>query len=334
MLQRKLAYGLVMLAVICICGLYPQMAEAGKFKVLVVMSYEENNPWCVEIKEGIDSVLAGNNELKYFYMDTKKDPQGGTKKAEEAFSLYQSYQPDGVITADDNAQSMFVVKYLKDKVKTLIMFNGVNDDAAKYGYPNSHISGILEVWHVAESLAYVKQIIPSVKAVGFIAKESESGQALLRQVKSEADKYSVKSAGFKLPKTTRELDAAIEELKAQADVFYMDSMEGITDDTGKALTSQELIKFVVTKSGKPLIGANRYHLEQGAFCAVIKTGQEQGKTSAEMLLKAMQGTPISQLPVTKNHKGKRLLNATVLKTLGIKPDLSVVQGAEIVKTKE
>ncbi len=53
-----------------------------------------------------------------------------------------------------------------------------------------------------------------------------------------------------------------------------------------------------------------------------------------MLMKAMQGTPVSEIPVAKNHKGKRLLNVTVLKNLGIKPDLAVLQGSEIVKTKE
>jgi len=335
MLQRKLLYSLAVLAMVCVCGVYPAMAQEGKkLKVLVVMSYEENNPWCMEIKEGIDSVLAASCDMKYVYMDTKKDPQGGPKKAEEAFSLYQSFQPDGVITADDNAQSMFVVRYLKDKVKTPIMFNGVNDDSAKYGYPNSHISGILEVWHIAESLALAKQLNPNFKTVGFIAKESESGRALSAQVQKEAESYPIKFAAFKLPKTVKDLETALGELKSQADVLFMDSMEGITDDSGKPLNSKELVSLVLTKSGKPLIGANRYHLEQGALCAVIKLGQEQGKTSAEMLLKAMQGTPVSQLPVVKNHKGKRILNVTVLKALGIKPDLTIVQGSEIVKTKE
>jgi len=72
----------MVLAVFLICGLNPVMAqESKKFNVLVVMSYEENNPWCMEIKEGIDSVLAASCDMKYVYMDTKKDPQGGPKKA-------------------------------------------------------------------------------------------------------------------------------------------------------------------------------------------------------------------------------------------------------------
>ena len=46
----------------------PAMALAGEpYKVLVVMSYEEDNPWCKEIREGIESVLSTSAELEYFY---------------------------------------------------------------------------------------------------------------------------------------------------------------------------------------------------------------------------------------------------------------------------
>ena len=46
-------------------------AASAKFKVLVVMSYEEDNPWVKEIREGIDSVLKESSEITYFYMNTK-----------------------------------------------------------------------------------------------------------------------------------------------------------------------------------------------------------------------------------------------------------------------
>ena len=44
---------------------------SAKFKVLVMMSYEEDNPWVKEIREGIDSVLKESSEITYFYMNTK-----------------------------------------------------------------------------------------------------------------------------------------------------------------------------------------------------------------------------------------------------------------------
>ena len=147
-------------------------SQAAGFKIIVVMSYEAENPWCLQIKEGIDSVLAGTNELQYFYMETKRNLLGGVQKAQEALALYKRFRPDGVIAADDNAQSMFVVPYLKDRVKTPIMFCGVNEAPQKYGYPASNVSGILEHNFIRESIAFAKQLIPSIKTVGFLAKGS------------------------------------------------------------------------------------------------------------------------------------------------------------------
>ena len=63
---------MALIAVICLFSNIP-IIEAASNKILVVMSYEEDNPWCMQIKEGIDSVLAGNSDIKYFYMDTKKN---------------------------------------------------------------------------------------------------------------------------------------------------------------------------------------------------------------------------------------------------------------------
>jgi len=334
MLQRKLLYGLAVLAMVCVCGVYPAMAQEGKkLKVLVVMSYEENNPWCMEIKEGIDSVLGKTCEIKYFYMDTKINPKDGTKKAEEAFSLYKSYQPDGVITADDNAQSMFVVPYLKDKVKTPVMFNGVNADAEQYGYPASNVSGMLERYHIAESIALAKQLMPSIKTVGFIMKDDSTGNAVIKQIKGESDSYSAKAAEFKMPKTLKEVISATEELKSKCDALFTFTLTGTTDDSGKALTDKEIIPIVVKTFGKTVIGANRYHLQGGALCTVINSGQEQGETSAKMLLKAMQGTPTAQIPITRNHQGKRVVNPSAMSELKIKAQPEIIGGAESVKTE-
>ena len=71
------------IAVMCLLFHKPTI-EAASNKILVVMSYEEDNPWCMQIKEGIDSVLTGDSDIKYFYMDTKKNINDGVRKAEDA----------------------------------------------------------------------------------------------------------------------------------------------------------------------------------------------------------------------------------------------------------
>jgi len=309
----------------------PSYCSAVICKVLTVMSYEEDNPWCEEIKEGIDSVLAPYCEVKYFYMDTKKDISGGIQKAKQAYELYQTYQPDGVISADDNAQSMFVVPFLKDKVKTPVMFCGVNGTPEKYDYPASNVSGILERGHIMQSLAFAKQILPSIQSVGFIAKKSPSGKALFRQVNAESDTYLLKLVDFKMVSTVIELVAVAKQFQQMCDVVFIDSVEGIVDRSGRSLKNKKIVEILAKHFRKPIIGANHYHVEQGAMCAVVKTGQNQGSEAAQMLLKAMQGTSVSALPITVNRHGKRVINISTMKALGIHTSRRAMIGAKLLK---
>lgn len=308
--------------------------EASSCKILVIMSYEENNPWSVEIKEGVESTMPDSCDIKYFYMNTKENFNDGPEKAKEAYNLYKQFKPDGVIAADDNAQSMFVVPYLKDKVKTPVMFCGVNGEPEDFGYPASNVSGILERAHIDATIALAKQLDPSIETVGFIAKSSPSGLALKKQVEKESDTYLAKVSGFKLAKTKQDTLLAVEELGPRSDALFMESTRGILDEDGNPLLSKEIIQLVSNAFGKPVLGANRYHVEEGVLCATIKTGQNQGRVAAEMLLKSMQGTAASKIPIVANKHGKRLVNVSVMKSLGIKPKRRTLIGSELVYTAE
>jgi ABC-type uncharacterized transport system substrate-binding protein len=310
------------------------MIEAAAYRILVVMSYEEENPWCIQIKEGIDSVVAGNSDIKYFYMDTKKNFEGGVRKAKEAYQIYNRFRPDGVIAAGDNAQSMFVLPYLKDKVKTPVMFCAVNEKPEKYGYPASNVSGILERDFISESIAFAKQLAPSINTVGFLAKDSPSGRAIRNQVEIESDTYLAKFAGFKLVETMKEVFALLEEYKKTSDALFITSTNGILDTDGKPLDNQQVTRAVAKYYKKPLIGANDFHVRYGVLCAVVKSGNAQGRMSAKMLLKAIKGTPVKHIPVTVNKYGNRMLNVTAMKELGIRPKRRVLVGTQLVKTSE
>ncbi|MBU1568282.1 MAG: hypothetical protein KJ630_21995 [Proteobacteria bacterium] len=305
---------------------------AAPFKVLVVMSYDEAYAWQKEIAEGIESVLDGNSIFEYFYMDTKNHLEEGPQKAQEAFELYQRFKPDGVIAADDNAQSMFVVPYLKDKVDTPVMFCGVNADPNQYGYPAKNVSGIAERLHIRESLAFAQQLVPSIKKVGYMQKDSPSGRAVMRQFEGESANYPVQSVAFKLPKTLAEAKAMTEELKKDCDALFYETMEGIPDENGNPLNDRTVIPILSKIFDKPVISNNLYHVEYGTLAAVIKTGQEQGEVAARKLLEAMEGKPVAEIPITTNHKGRQVLNVTVMEALGIKPKPFLLKGVHLVKT--
>lgn len=312
----------------------PAVVSAAQYKVLVVMSYEENYPWCQEMKTAIDATLKETSDVRYFYMDTKTHPENGEQKAKEAYALYQEFQPDGVLTADDNAQSMFVVPYLKDTVKTPVIFCGVNADPAKYGYPASNVSGVLERYHILEAIAFAKQLSPGIEKVGLIARDDSTGAALLAQIEQEAANYPAQFVGAKMTKTLAE---AVTEAKAFAqtcDALLIGPTEGLPDEQGAATGEKSNLPPILSAFGKPTISFADWRVKYGVLLGVLVMGEEQGGLAAEMLLKAMQGTPLADLPINQGRHGRKTLNVNVLRDLNIKPPSAIVRGAELVKTEE
>lgn len=324
---------ITMFCLAAMVGVSAHFAQAAPYNVLVVMSYDESYPWVQEIRAGIETALADKAEITYFYLNTQKNAEQGPQKAKEAFALYQRLQSDGIIAADDNAQSMFVVPYLKDQVDTPVMFCGVNAEPVLYGYPAANVSGILERLHTKESIVLAKQLVPSIGTFAYLMRKSSSAELLRSQIEQETTDYLAKFVAFKTPTTLQEMMADVEELRARCDLLFVETLSGLPDEQGKPMTDDDLIPLIAETFGKPTVGNNRYHVKNGLLCAVIKMGEEQGETAANMLLQAMQGTPISQIPIVKNTKGKRLLNVDAMKALGIKPKPYMLQGIELITTR-
>ena len=309
-------------------------AKSKECEILVVMSYEKENPWCEEILIGIDSILADRCGIHYFYMDTKKNMKGGPEMAQKAYNLYQQLQPSGIIAADDNAQTMFVLPYLKEKEEVPIVFSAVNAEASAYGYPAKNITGILERNFISQSIALAKQIVPSIGTVGFLAKESPSGRAIQKQVNDEAHAYVAKLTEFKLVRTEKELLEAVKVFRRTSDLLFVGATSGILDKAGKPLDNRQVTQLVTEVFGKPTIGANDFHVKYGVLCAVVKSGIAQGQNAAEMLIQMLEGTPAIDIPVRTNQYGVRMINVDVMQSLNIHPSRRALLGADLVRIAE
>lgn len=309
-------------------------ASDKKHSVFVVMSYEapEKNMWCREIKSGIDSVLGKTCNIDYFYMDTKINFKGGVEKAKTAYKTFSEGKYDGVIAADDNAQKMFVLPFLKSKVKTPVMFCGVNAAPDKYGYPTDTVSGILERGHFRESVALVKQLSPKISKIGFIVKNSPSGRALKEQIKQESKTYLAKVIAFELVDSLDDIKKS--KVLMACDAFFVDSLRGILDDKGTNTDNKQVIRFLNQTYGVPVVGANNIHVQSGALCAVVKSGTEQGKGAAKKLLQAMNGKAVSTIPISQNYRGTRVINITIMKKLGITPKPIHLLGADLIHSAD
>lgn len=332
-MNRRYFSSLLPVLVLMFCCFQGDTLQAASPKVMVVMSYDKEYAWEQEIRDGVAKVLEGCCSVEWFYLDTKRHLEGGTEMAQKAYEFYRQFQPDGVIAADDNAQSMFVVPYLKNKVDVPVVFCGVNADPKQYGYPASNVTGITERLHIRSSIAFAQQLLPSIKKMGFILKDSPSTDGVFQQYEREYSSYPVESVAFERPTSFEEALAVVRSLKDKTDAVFFETMEGVRDKNGRILVDQEIIPLLAKEYGKPIISNNLYHVEFGTLCAVTKTGQEQGQVAAEILLRLLEGTPISEIPITVNRKGKKVINLRIMKEMGLKPGSDVLMGVHLVDTE-
>jgi len=316
----------------CLVGASPVLAK-DHFKVMVVFSYEKDAPWDIEIREEIEKTLSPFADLTFFYLNTKIALGGGIKKAAEAFSIYQQIQPDGVIAVDDNAQSMFVLPYLKNKVTVPIMFCGVNASPDLYGYPTPNISGILERFHLEESISLSRQLAGDIKTFAFMVKAGPVADLIAAQLDAEKDRFSARMVKFLTPSTFAEALKMAENIHQEADLLFLVALWGLSDGNGKKLAEEVVIPPLVEAFSKPTTAIAASVVREGALCAVITNAREHGHRAAEMLLKALQGVPVEQLLVTRNSHGKRMINVSTLRQLGIVPRSMDLLGAELVNNQ-
>jgi ABC-type uncharacterized transport system substrate-binding protein len=299
-------------------------------KILVVMSYHQGNFWQDQEKKGLAAGLRGA-ELVYFYLDSKRDKGGAAARAKEAFNLFRDLAPDVVVATDDNAQSMFVVPYLKNKVKTPVIFCGVNNDAGKYGYPATNVNGIVEVKHFRETINFVQLVTGNINRLAVIYKDNPSNQLNISQMAAEKGSYPIKDISFMKLET---LPGAVGKIRARSedfDAFLVLNLTGLLDKDGKQVESQDAVRVLSGISRRPIISTEDYNVKAGALCGVVKTGFEQGELAARMVREVLGGKEIGKLPVGANKNGQRQVNLTTAKKLGIRLGKEVVFGSTLIK---
>jgi ABC-type uncharacterized transport system substrate-binding protein len=285
------------------------------------------------LNEGIEEVLGAECTLTYVYLDILRDPQGVEAKAQEALQQYQTLQPDGVIAIGENAQTSFVVPHLQDKVDTPVMYSAIFFPEV-YGYPSSNVSGISLHVPVEDAIVFVQQLVPEVNTVCFLSSDEPAGHDSIQQILNEKDTYPVASLEPVVITTPEEAVEQAAALKDQCDALHIGPISGAVGTTSGPLSSEKLLFAAIREAfGKATFSNLTHYVEAGLLCGVKEFPQEQGQVAAEMLQKAMSGTPVSELSITENQFGQRILNKTVLKEMGLMPSRQVLTGVEIIETK-
>lgn len=307
-----------------LCGVGSEVHAALLKKCMFVTSYDHGYAWQNGVERGLHKVLEGKCEIRQFDMDSKRNPEPAycQKKALEAKTLIESWQPDIIIAADDNVSKYLIAPYFKDTDIPIVFF-GLNWTAAEYGYPFSNATGMIEVFPLRAMHSYIREIIPNARSAICLIPDrlsaNKSGQRTKEYLSSVGIRLDVETvatmADFK-----RKFIAA-----QQADFIILFNNAGILDwDDTQAMQ-------IITQHADKLTVTLLEWMTPFVMLGLTTVPEEQGEYAANAALSILAGMQPGDIPVVTNRQWNTYVNESLLQKAGITLPKYIIQLAEKAK---
>jgi ABC-type uncharacterized transport system substrate-binding protein len=308
--------------------------KAGYKKVLLVHSYSPEYGWVKSITRGVRVVLDSQNvDLQFFYMDTKNNPGKDwmVQKGNEAKMVIGQWNPDVIITVDDNAQE-YVGKNLAQEGKIPVVFCGVNASPQRYGYPASNVTGILELPHFKESMSFLKKVLEKDRPLRLVVMSDSSVTTdyAFDAMKAQID-FEVDVLDWCKPVTFDEWKRIVKDCQSRADAIAVYVYHTVlpSPDSKQSINPEEIISWTIHNSDIPILGFLPFAAEDGSLCGVLESGMEQGKIAGQMALKILKGAAPASLEIQTSPAGQPMLNLDMARKLGIQVSDDVISQVDI-----
>jgi len=290
-------------------------------KCLFISSYHKGYAWSDGVERGLRVTLAGKCELKQFDMDTKrhKDEESKKKSALHAKQLIETWKPDVVITADDNAAKYLIKPFFKDHAIPFV-FCGINWNVDGYGFPYKNTTGIVEVAPIDALFEKARTIQGTVARAIYIGADTLTEKKNLSRFVSAARKHNV-SLDNRLVSTTKDWLAAYREAQ-DYDFVVIGSSSGIND------WKAEEVSQLVQSFSKSLSLTNHGWMMPYTMLGLTKVPEEHGEWAAQAALAILDGAKPTDLPIVSNRKWDIWVNHTILKQSGIRLPKALIRKAK------
>lgn len=281
--------------------------QANAARCLFVSSYHQGYAWSDGVERGLRSVLDGRCELKQFDMDTKRQKTDADKRraAMAAVQVIETWQPDVVITADDNAAKYLIAKYYQDKALPFV-FSGVNWSAAEYGFPYSNVTGIVEVAPIAPMLEAAMSTAGQGRAF-YLGADTLTERKNLARFHEAAVEIGLGLDYLLVASAEQWIQAHAEAQRSHA-FLVLGSYSGIADWK----THEARVAESVRKNSVRLSVTNHDWMMPFAILGMTKIPEEQGIWSGQAALAILDGMSPSDIPIIANRKWDVWVNDSLL----------------------
>ena len=290
-----------------------------KNRVLFLHSYHPEYAWTRDVTLGWKRKFNERKAtVKYHYMNTKRfsDPDSKRRAAVKVLKLINLWNPDIIVAVDDDAQFLVGSKFVNDP-DIDIVYAGVNNNPKVYGYYDSNnIYGIkenmvltafndllnqyrlakenpdkpLRIAHLSDSSSFSKSIINDVRTFDWSP----------NKVVFSLECFTFKEWQQGLMKANREADLVL-----LTNYHTLSAATDTKDNSQPAVPANEVMKWALQTSQKPIFGTWGYVVEDGGMMALSVSPYEQGEAAAKFTTSIIDGEFI---PYNQRH----ILNKEVL----------------------
>ncbi len=288
-------------------------------KILHIASYHEEFSWTQNINKGIKAGLKNTpHKYKIFYMDTKRK---SLKKeietaAKGAKALIKKWQPDIVITSDDNATNYIAARY-DPKSNIKYVFTGVNNEPSGYNAPNSHVTGVLERIRARDSVIFLNLLKKDSRNIVILTDNSPSSLLISHQLKKDLLKENVNILSSYSTNSFENWKKIIKKYQSGADAFFVVLYHTLKDKNGIHVPCNKAMNWITTNSKIPEIGFWPFVVSGGGLGSVTVEPFEQGNQAAKIVKKILNGKNPATIKPRATLKRKMYINAQRAKNLDI-----------------
>lgn len=290
---------LFMLMVLCIaCG--KEKEDRIKIGVTQIVEHQSLD----DVRQGvIDSLKAngyGEDKIEINY----KNAQGDFGTAQIIAQEFKNTSDIVVAISTPSAQA--VVNNIKDKP----IFFGAITNPESAGVLLENVTGVSDRSPVDKQVKLIKEVLPETKKIGIVYNTSEQNSFYLTdEFKKEAEKngYEVVIKGIT---NVNEIASALDTILPEIDVLY-------TTIDNTIASTYPLIIDKAKKANKPVIGATKSYVDQGALASEGISDYKVGYQTGEMVVRYLKGEDIKNMKFEVVRESERYINKEVAKNFKI-----------------
>jgi ABC-type uncharacterized transport system substrate-binding protein len=323
-------------------------------KIFILHSYENQHICGQPQHDGVIESLAkkgfvvGKNiELEIYYMDTKRKnntPALVNEQAEIALQQIKKFQPDVLVTLDDNAFRTVAMQFIDTPMG--IVFSGMNAQPEDYSKekkflqtrekPGHNVTGVYEKLHIADAVRIQQKIFPDLKKISILTDLSPTGKAITRQVKIELSETKIPvEFEITIVKSWEEYQVAIRKINNQPEVGTIYPVALLLKDSkGKTYTAPEIFRWTIKNIKKPDIALNHAFTRLGLFGGAAVDFKAMGMEAGEMVTEILQGKSPGEIGIRDAERYALVFNMDRIKQLGVRiPEDILLAADEIITGK-